>query len=219
MLGVYFSSKAGTPLDTAVTFFALFMHAFPGILLLILLQLFAGITGLFPVTAYPPFPFSENPARFTFSYAYHVFLPLLTAFLGGAGGTLRMIRATMLDQMGMPYIFALRARGISEKRVYLNQARTCLPRFSAALSYWKSFSPIRASGGSCTKRSYKKTSTSSLQTVCLFPPLCLPEWSSPTFSLPSSTRAYATGRNKNCLSRLSTSFAVNNKKLSFLKFV
>ena len=122
MLGVYFSSKAGTPLDTAVTFFALFMHAFPGILLLILLQLFAGITGLFPVTAYPPFPFSENPVRFTFSYAYHVFLPLLTAFLGGAGGTLRMIRATMLDQMGMPYIFALRARGISEKRVYLNHA-------------------------------------------------------------------------------------------------
>lgn len=122
MLGVYFSSKAGTPLDTAVTFFALFMHAFPGILLLILFQLFAGVTGLFPVTAYPPFPFSENPARFTFSYAYHVFLPLLTAFLGGTGGTLRMIRATMLDQMGMPYIFALRARGISEKRVYLNHA-------------------------------------------------------------------------------------------------
>ena len=33
-----------------------------------------------------------------------------------------MIRSTMLDQMGMPYIFALRARGISEKRVYLNHA-------------------------------------------------------------------------------------------------
>lgn len=35
---------------------------------------------------------------------------------------MRTIRATMLDQMGMPYIFALRARGISEKRVYLNHA-------------------------------------------------------------------------------------------------
>ncbi|MDY5049464.1 MAG: ABC transporter permease, partial [Treponema porcinum] len=41
---------------------------------------------------------------------------------GGAGGTMRMIRATMLDQMGMPYILALRARGIIEKRVYLAHA-------------------------------------------------------------------------------------------------
>ncbi|MBR5096937.1 MAG: ABC transporter permease, partial [Treponema sp.] len=76
----------------------------------------------FPVTAYPDFPFSAAPGKFVFSYSRHIFLPLLAAFLGGAGGTLRMIRATMLDQMGLPYIFALRARGISEKRVYFNHA-------------------------------------------------------------------------------------------------
>lgn len=121
-LGVYFSSKAGTKIDTAVTFFALFFHAFPGILLLILLQLFASVTGLFPVTAYPDFPFSVSPAKFTFSYMHHIFLPLLASFLGGAGGTLRMIRATMLDQLEMPYILALRARGVCEKRVFLNHA-------------------------------------------------------------------------------------------------
>lgn len=122
MLGVFFSSKVGTKIDTGATFFALFFHAFPGILLLILLQLFASVTGLFPVTGYPDFPFGQAPLKFTFSYVHHVFLPLLASFLGGVGGTMRMIRATMLDQMGMPYIFALRARGISEKRVYLNHA-------------------------------------------------------------------------------------------------
>lgn len=122
LLGVYFSSKAGTRVDVAATFFALFFHAFPGILLLILLQLFASITGLFPVTAYPDFPLSENPVKFIFSYNYHVFLPLFASFLGGIGGTMRMIRSTMLDQMGMPYIMALRSRGISERRVYLNHA-------------------------------------------------------------------------------------------------
>lgn len=121
-LGVYFSSKAGSRLDVGVTFFALFFNAFPGMLLLILLQLFASVTRLFPVTAYPDFPFDAAPAKFVFSYGRHVFLPLLAAFLGGAGGTMRMIRATMLDQMGLPYIFALRARGISEKRVYFNHA-------------------------------------------------------------------------------------------------
>jgi peptide/nickel transport system permease protein len=121
-LGVYFSTKAGTAVDMAVTFFALTLHAFPGLLLLILLQLFASVTGLFPVTAYPPFPFAEAPARFVFSYAHHIFLPLLAAFLGGIGGTLRMIRATMLDQLGQPYITSLRSRGIAEWRVYLSHA-------------------------------------------------------------------------------------------------
>ena len=122
LLGVYFSSKAGTRVDLAATFFALFFHAFPGILLLILLQLFASVTSLFPVTAYPDFPISENPVKFFFSYSYHVFLPLFASFLGGIGGTMRMIRSTMLDQMGLPYIMALRARGISERRVYLTHA-------------------------------------------------------------------------------------------------
>lgn len=74
------------------------------------------------MTGYPDFPFAESPVKFTFSYAHHIFLPLLASFLGGIGGTMRMIRATMLDQMGLPYIFALRARGITEKRVYLNHA-------------------------------------------------------------------------------------------------
>ena len=122
LFGVYFSSKAGTPSDLAVTFFALFFHAVPGILLLIMLQLFAAVTGFFPITAYPKFPITEAPVKFVFSYMHHIFLPLLASFLGGIGGTLRMIRATMLDQLGQPYITSLRSRGISEKRIYLAHA-------------------------------------------------------------------------------------------------
>jgi peptide/nickel transport system permease protein len=121
-LGVYFSTKAGTRADLAVGFFALVLHAFPGILLLILLQLFASMSGIFPVTAYPPFPLAEDPPRFVFSYLYHILLPLLAAFLGGIGGTLRMIRATMLDQLGQPYVISLRSRGIAEWRIYLHHA-------------------------------------------------------------------------------------------------
>ncbi|MCL2231355.1 MAG: ABC transporter permease, partial [Treponema sp.] len=121
-LGVYFSTKAGTRTDIAVTFFALVLHAFPGLLMLILLQLFASVTGLFPVTAYPSFPYAEAPVKFVFSYAHHIFLPLLAAFLGGIGGSLRMIRATMLDQLGQPYITSLRSRGIAEWRIYFAHA-------------------------------------------------------------------------------------------------
>jgi len=121
-LGVYFSTKAGTRTDVAVTFFALVLHAFPGLLMLILLQLFASVTGLFPVTAYPSFPYAEAPVKFVFSYAHHIFLPLLAAFLGGIGGSLRMIRATMLDQLGQPYITSLRSRGIAEWLIYFAHA-------------------------------------------------------------------------------------------------
>ena len=35
---------------------------------------------------------------------------------------MRTIRATMLDQLGQPYITSLRSRGITEKRVYFNHA-------------------------------------------------------------------------------------------------
>ncbi|MDA3947714.1 MAG: ABC transporter permease [Spirochaeta sp.] len=121
-LGIYFSSKVGTKVDIVATVTALFFHAFPGILLLILLQLFAAVSGLFPITAYPDFPASEAPVRFTFSYLYHILLPLIGAFLGGIGGTMRMIRATMLDQLGQPYITSLRSRGIRERRIYFAHA-------------------------------------------------------------------------------------------------
>jgi peptide/nickel transport system permease protein len=121
-LGIYFSSKAGTRVDVAVAFISLFLNAFPGILLLILLQIFASATGIFPVTAYPTENFDGNPLGFTFSYLYHIILPLIGAFLGGIGGYLRLIRATMLDQLGQPYITALRARGIPERRIYFRHA-------------------------------------------------------------------------------------------------
>ncbi|MDR2417687.1 MAG: ABC transporter permease [Treponema sp.] len=122
LLGVYFSTKAGTPADIVVTFFALVLHAFPGILLYILFQLFASVSGLFPVTAFPNFSIGSNPGGFVLSYAHHVFLPLFASFLMGLGGTLRMIRATMLDQLGQPYITSLRSRGIHEWRVYFHHA-------------------------------------------------------------------------------------------------
>lgn len=121
-LGIYFSSKVGTKVDFWATLAALFLHAFPGVLMLILLQLFAASTGLFPITAYPDFPAQEAPARFVFSYLYHILLPLIGAFLGGIGGTMRLIRATMLDQLGQPYITSLRSRGVTERRVYFAHA-------------------------------------------------------------------------------------------------
>jgi peptide/nickel transport system permease protein len=121
-IGIALSTRAGTRLDTVAGFAALTLHAFPAILLLILLQLFAAATGLFPITAYPDFPYREAPLRFVGSYLHHVALPVLGAFLGGIGGTTRMIRATMLDQLGQPYITSIRSRGVGEGRITYGHA-------------------------------------------------------------------------------------------------
>ena len=121
-LGIWLSSKAGTKIDVIAAFASLFLNAFPGILLLLLLQMFAAGTGWFPVTAYPTDNFDGNPVGFGFSYLYHIVLPLLGAFLGGLGGSLRLLRATMLDQLGQPYVTALRSRGVDEGRIRFHHA-------------------------------------------------------------------------------------------------
>ena len=109
--------------DAFINFLGLFFHAFPYLLLLLLLKLFAYFSGLFPIRAYPSdMSFTQSPIRFGFSYLYHIFLPLLGAFVSGIGGTMRMIRSTMLDQLNQPYIKALRARGISENRILFSHA-------------------------------------------------------------------------------------------------
>jgi peptide/nickel transport system permease protein len=121
-LGIYFSTKAGTRTDVVVTFVALFLHALPGLLVLILMQLFAAVTGLFPVTGFPPFSFASNPGAFVVSYIHHTFIIILSLFLINIGGSLRTTRALMLDQLGQPYITSLRTRGIAEWRVYFLHA-------------------------------------------------------------------------------------------------
>lgn len=104
--------------DALVNFLGLFFHAFPYLLLLLLLKLFAYFSGAFPIRAYPSdLTFSASPIKFSFSYLYHIFLPLLGGFLSGIGATMRMIRSTMLDQLSRPYVKALRCRGISEKNI------------------------------------------------------------------------------------------------------
>lgn len=122
-IGIALSAKVGTPLDAGAAVFGLFFHSFPSILMMILLQVFAAVSGWFPIRAYPSTgSFVEAPLTFSFDYLYHIVLPLTAAFLGGIGSTVRTVRATMLDQLGQPYIKALRARGVCERRIYFVHA-------------------------------------------------------------------------------------------------
>ena len=116
-LSLFFSRFSNSRWDAVILSVTSILRAIPMVVLFLLLQFLAAVTGWFPVTAYPSFSFLDAPISFFFSYSYHIFLPIFGAFLGGIGGTMRYVRSTLLDQLGQPYITVLRSRGISEKRI------------------------------------------------------------------------------------------------------
>ena len=121
-LGIFFSSKANSSADVAGTFVTLFAYSIPPLAVLLGLQLFAFVTGLFPIVGYPRFPFWYDRVAFVFEYVRHVFILVLANLIIGVGASLRMTRMLMMDQIGQSYIVSLRSRGVSERRVYFVHA-------------------------------------------------------------------------------------------------
>ncbi|MGW6276060.1 ABC transporter permease [Kribbella sp. NPDC055071] len=49
----------------------------------------------------------------------HLWLPVLVLSLEGVGGTIRVLRANLLDELHKPYVVTARSRGLSERRLLL----------------------------------------------------------------------------------------------------
>lgn len=49
----------------------------------------------------------------------HVWFPILIIGIGGTAGLIRVLRATLLDELGKPYVVTARAKGLPENRVLL----------------------------------------------------------------------------------------------------
>lgn len=122
VLSVLFASLGTSKYDVCIALCAIILRSIPSVLILTILQLFAALSGWFPIMSYPSFSFIQQPLKFIFSYSYHIFIPLFGAFLAGIGSTLRYVRATMLDQLGKPFIMLLRSRGISQQRILFAHA-------------------------------------------------------------------------------------------------
>ena len=104
------------------------------------LQFFAFVTGLFPILGFPRFPFWYDRLAFVFAYVHHIFILVLGNFIIGVGASLRMTRTLMLDQTGQPYTVSLRSRGISERRVYFAHV------FRNALNPFVSWAGVQIAG-------------------------------------------------------------------------
>ena len=124
VLAIFFS-KANRLGSEAVNFIALFLHCLPAVGVFIVIRFTLFGLGIIP-TPLHGFPnerlFPNDPIGFALSYLHFVSVPVISMVLVMIGGTFRELKATMLDELGKPYIYALRARGISEWRIQMLHA-------------------------------------------------------------------------------------------------
>jgi len=117
--GVYSAVRRYSAGDYAMTFVAFVGIAVPGFLLALL-------------ASYIQFRYFGTAVGGTFSPEYvdaswnlgkvldllsHLWLPVVVLSLGGIGGTIRILRANLLDELRKPYVVTARARGLPERKL------------------------------------------------------------------------------------------------------
>lgn len=66
----------------------------------------------------------------------HLWLPAFVLVMGGVGGTIRVLRANLLDELGKPYVVAARGRGLDERSLLLRYpVRVALNPFIATIGW------------------------------------------------------------------------------------
>ena len=120
-LGIIAALKKNSVWDYVLTFLSFIGLSLPAFLLAILLMyvVFANtgwlVTGLYS-PEYQDAPWSV--AKFV-DLLKNVWLPLVVLAVTGAAGTIRVLRATLLDELQKPYVVTARAKGLPEWRVIL----------------------------------------------------------------------------------------------------
>ena len=120
-LGIIAALKKNSVWDYVLTFLSFIGLSLPAFLLAILLMyiVFANtgwlVTGLYS-PEYQDAPWSV--AKFV-DLLKNVWLPLVVLAVTGAAGTIRVLRATLLDELQKPYVITARAKGLPEWRVIL----------------------------------------------------------------------------------------------------
>ena len=120
-LGIIAALKKNSVWDYLLTFLSFIGLSLPAFLLAILLMyvVFAN-TGWLVTGLYSP-QFQDAPwsvAKFV-DLLKNVWLPLVVLAVTGAAGTIRVLRATLLDELQKPYVITARAKGLPEWRVIL----------------------------------------------------------------------------------------------------
>ncbi len=120
-LGIIAALKQKSIWDYLLTFLSFVGISVPGFLLAIILMYFVFTrTGWMVTGLYSP-KFQAAPmslAKFV-DLLKNIWLPLVVLAVTGAAGTIRILRATLLDELQKPYVTTARAKGLPEWRVIL----------------------------------------------------------------------------------------------------
>lgn len=117
-LAVLAAARPGGWIDRITSAAAYFALAIPEFFLALLVVWMAARTGWFPIGGLTSLDHDFlSPSSQLLDIAYHLILPTLVLGLGGVAGTLRVLRANVLDVLQAEYITAARAKGLPEKIV------------------------------------------------------------------------------------------------------
>lgn len=122
-LGIYAATHRGSTLDTVLAFVSVAFIAVPSFVIAIfLLLIFAIWLDWLPVLG-------SSPTGDFWDEAKRMILPTLALAAGWIGFIARLVRSSMLEVMGEPYIRTARAYGLSERLVTYKYAlkNACIP--------------------------------------------------------------------------------------------
>lgn len=136
-LGIYAALRQGSWVDRIIQAMAYVLLSVPGFLLALLLLLWASRTGFLPLggAASAGHEHMGWLARMADSLQ-HLVLPTLALSLGSIAALQKLMRGSLLEVLGRPFMSALRAKGISEWRaVYFHAVRNALNPLITLLGY------------------------------------------------------------------------------------
>jgi peptide/nickel transport system permease protein len=136
--GVYSAARRYSKLDYVITTLSFLGLAIPGFMLALVavyLQfalLGRTVSGIFS----PEFDGAVWNLGKLLDLLDHLWLPVLVLASGGIAGTVRVLRANLLDELHKPYVTAARARGLTERRLLLRYpTRVALNPFIATIGW------------------------------------------------------------------------------------
>ena len=107
-LAVYAAYFRGTYIDVWLTTLCVLMMSIPYIVFILVSQFFMGkVLHIFPLGGY-----QTGVASWRF-----VLLPVIVGVIAGLGGSVRMYRTFMLEEVGQDYVRTSRAKGVPEGRI------------------------------------------------------------------------------------------------------
>jgi len=119
LLGVLAAVKQYSWLDNLLTLIAFFWISTPGfVFALMALYFFSLKLPLFPTGGMGPIGEPAGPL----TQLYYMALPVAVLSLGDVAGLMRYARASLLDEIRKDYVTVARAKGLSERLIYLRHA-------------------------------------------------------------------------------------------------